>query len=101
MENKEKDRKRLSTFVDKQVRLLQKKVLDISELVVPAANYSTFRSKILGITNDFRRELEKELELNYTIKFDPKIVCEDIVEVTNFKGQPLVFKERKGEGNGN
>jgi hypothetical protein len=94
METKDKDKQRLSAFIDKQVKSLQSRVLGLSEVVVPVANYPQFRSKILGMTNDFRRELEKELSQSYFIKFDPKIICEDVVEIVNANVQPLV---RKGE----
>jgi hypothetical protein len=92
-----KDRQRLSNFIDKQVRILQKKILDISELVVPSDHYSAFRSKVLGMTNDFRREFEKELSQNYSVKFDPKVIYEDVVEIVNYNTQPLA---RKGDRHG-
>lgn len=83
MESKNKDKKRLACYLEKQTKTLQKKILDLSELVIPQSNYPQFRSKILGITNDFRREVDREIELNYSVSFDPRTICEDIVEITN------------------
>ena len=46
MDIKNKDKKRLACYLERQTKALQKKILDISELVIPQTNYPQFRSKI-------------------------------------------------------
>jgi len=94
MDKATRDRQRLLESIDKRVKSLQKQILDISELVVPAANWKAVRSKLLGVTNDIRREISTEVELNYTIEYTPKTILEDIIEVNGAKFQSVVYKER-------
>jgi hypothetical protein len=81
MEKENKDNRRLFDFVDKQTRLIQKQVLDLIEVSVPVENWKAMRSKILGITSDFRRNIENEISINYKVKFDPDVIYEDVVRV--------------------
>jgi hypothetical protein len=95
MENKlDRDKQKLLGFIEKSLKSLQKQVLDLTEIAVPPQNWKALRSKILGITNDFRRDIEDELAQNYNVKFTPSTVYEDLVIVQN--------KARKGnDDNGN
>lgn len=79
----DKDLKTLNVFLERQVKFLQKQILDLTEVTVPQTNWKALRSKLLGVTNDFRRDLQNELETNYKIKFDPKDLFEDVIEVKN------------------
>lgn len=87
---------KLQSFLEKQVKILQKKILDLSEVVLPSDNYKPFRSKILSATNDMLRDLQAEIDKNYNINYNPSIIHEDIVVI-----QPSKFdysykgKERK------
>lgn len=83
----DRNKKKLSDFVERQIKSTQKQILDIAELVIPQGNWKAFRSKVLGITNDLRRELEKEIETNYSVKYDPRVVYEDVIEVQPAKKQ--------------
>lgn len=100
MDKQDKDRKRLSDSIDRYIKSLQKQILDISELVVPPTNWKAFRSKILGISNDIRRDLVSEIDLNYTVQFTPKTISEDIIEIKSSKFQSLNYKAGAMEDNG-
>lgn len=81
MESLKSGKTYLTDSIDKNIKLLQKQLLDISELVVPQTSWKAFRSKVLGISNDVRREIITDIELNYEIKHTPNTVYEDVIEV--------------------
>lgn len=88
MQKETKDNRRLFEFVDKQTRLIQKQILDLAEVSVPPENWRAMRSKILGITSDFRRNFENEVLVNYKVEYDPDVIYEDVVEIrSNLKGK--------------
>lgn len=89
MENS-RDQQKFFDFIERQVKSTQRQILDLTEIAVPADSWRVMRSKILGITNDLRRNLEDEVINNYNIKFDPSTICEDIIEVKKIK---LGFKD--------
>jgi len=96
-----KDKERLANQISSEIKLLQKQVLDLSELVVPNERWGYFRKKILDITNNARRNIESKLIRDYQVKYDPTDICEDVVEVrqrkiSNFN--KLVDKEGKENG---
>jgi hypothetical protein len=93
----DRDKAKLSSFLERNLKVIQKRILDLSEVAIPKQNYSAFRSKILGITNDFRRDLEKELLDNYNIKYSPKTVVEDIVTIVDADKKPLTLKIKERE----
>lgn len=90
-----KDKQRLSDTLDRHIKALQKQILDITEIVVPSQNWKAVRSKLLGVTNDVRREIVNEIDLNYSIEYTPKTISEDIIEVNGAKFQGVSYKERK------
>ena len=77
----DRNQQKLFTFIDKNFNKLQKKILDLSEIVVPQGNWDKYRAKVLRISNDIRRDIEQEVLDNYNLKFDPKTVYEDVIEV--------------------
>ena len=83
----------LSDSVDRQIKLLQKQLLDISELVVPQSSWKAFRSKVLGISNDIRRDIITDIDLNYKVEYTPNTIYEDVVEVVSCSKQGI-----KGKG---
>lgn len=93
----DRDKVKLSSFLEKNLKSLQKRILDLSEVVIPKQNYPAFRSKVLGITNDFRRDLEKEIIDNYSVKYDPKTLVEDVVRVINPENLPLTIRIKDKE----
>ena len=74
-------------------------MLNLSEMLVPNDKWESYRSRILDITNNARRNMEEELKQNYNIKYDPAVVCEDIVEVRSPATRSLSNKLRRGKGN--
>lgn len=94
MDRENRDQKKLFDFLQKEIRQLQKQILDLTEVSVPPNNWRVMRSKILGITNDLKRSLEQEILLNYNITFNPTSVCEDIIVIQNSLNQSLKGKER-------
>jgi hypothetical protein len=81
METEKLGKIHLTDSIDKQIKLLQKQLLDISELVVPQTSWKAFRSKVLGISNDIRRDIITDVELNYKVIYEPNTVYEDVIEV--------------------
>jgi hypothetical protein len=100
MDKVTKDKQRLAESLDRHIKALQKQILDITELVVPQQNWKAVRSKLLGVTNDIRRDLTLDIELNYSITYTPKTVSEDVIEVNGSKFQGVSYKERRGNSNG-
>ena len=77
-----KGKERLKKSIGQEVKSIQKQVLDYAELVIPNRElYSQFRRKVLDVTNDIRRNLEVDIDLNYSIDYDPKTQCEDVILV--------------------
>ena len=81
----DRDKTKLFAFIESQVKNIQRQILDLTEVTVPPDNWRVMRSKILGITNDLRRDIEQELNLNYDLKYNPTTIYEDIVQVKNYK----------------
>jgi len=95
-----KGKERLRQRIQQEFKLINKQILDLSELVVSKEQYPQFRKKVLNITNDIRRNIEQDIELNYDISYDPATICEDIVIVG--KGNQRIDYRRKGkDGKGN
>lgn len=89
---------KLNSFLEKQVKILQKKILDLSEVVIPQDNYRPFRGKILSATNDMLRDLQAEIDKNYNVNYDPKVIHEDVIEIRPMtKGKD----DKRGNGYGN
>lgn len=76
-----RDEKKLFDYIDKHFNKLQKKTLDLSELVIPTENWDKYRAKMLRIANDVRRDIQQEISDNYNLKFSPKVIYEDVIEV--------------------
>jgi hypothetical protein len=80
---KDRHKEKLFLFLDQEIKSLQKRVLDLSEVAIPEETWRAFRSKILGVTNDLKREIQKEITNNYMVKYDPKVVYEDVIVISN------------------
>lgn len=79
----DRDKQKFLNFLEKSLKSTQKQILDLAEVAAPQQGWKALRSKILGATNDFRREIEEEIDRNYKIKFDPQVTYEDIVIIKN------------------
>ena len=87
----------LQAFLEKNFKSIQKQILDIAEFCIPQENYKAFRSKLLGITNDFKRDLDLELNEKYNINLKTDQVSDNIIVVKNSNLHSINGKERKGE----
>ena len=85
MEKVNRDRTKFVEFVERQIKFVQRQILDLTEVSIPQDNWKVMRSKILGVTNDLRREIEQELDKNYSIKYSPSVIYEDVIEVISGK----------------
>lgn len=85
-------KKKFSLFLQSEIKSLQKQILDLAEIAVPASNWKPLRSKLLGVTNDFRRDIEQELNKNYNIKYAPGTQYEDVVQI-----KPIIKSNSKVE----
>lgn len=92
-----KGKERLRHRIQQEFKSINKQILDLAELVVSQEQYPQFRKKILNITNDVRRNIEQDLDLNYDVSYDPATICEDVVIVG--QGKHRIDKNRKGLGN--
>lgn len=91
-----KGKERLRLRIQQEFKSINKQILDLAELVVSQEQYPQFRKKILNITNDIRRNIEQDLELNYNVDYDPRTICEDIVVIG--PGKNRINKNRRGSG---
>lgn len=95
-----KGKERLRHRIQQEFNSINKQILDLAELVVSQEQYPQFRKKILNITNDIRRNVEQDLELNYDVSYDPATICEDVVIVGqgNHKLRNRKGTEKDGKG---
>lgn len=95
-----KGKERLRQRIQQEFKSINKQILDLSELVVSQEQYPQFRKKVLNITNDIRRNIEQDLELNYEVSYDPATICEDIV-IIGKGNQRLDYKGNGKDGKRN
>jgi len=75
-----RDREKLKTFIHSEITKLFSAVLDYTEVAVDGKErYMNLRSKILKVGNDTIREIKKELDTRYVVKFDPQTM--DVIVV--------------------
>lgn len=78
-DNIDKHKEKLMRTVSDEVTALFEKVLDYAEVAVPNGDqYKKLRSKILRIGNNCIRNLGKEINVRYDIKYIPP--AETIIE---------------------
>ena len=93
----DKGKERLKDSIKSEMRSVQKQVLDYAELVISNRDqYQQFRRKVLDVTNDIRRNLELDIDINYSISYSPATECEDVVIIG--KNVCIDYK-RTGRGN--
>lgn len=79
-EQKDRNKEKLMKTVSEHVTNLFEKVLDFAEVAVPNNDqYKKLRSKILRIGNNCIRDIGKEVNSNYEVKYIPP--AETIIEV--------------------
>jgi len=85
----------LNKVIDSIYKETQRKILDFAECAIEGKDrWKAVRSRVLGVTNSAKRELKDELQRNWTVKFTPKTVVEDVIQV----GRPVKEKEIKNDG---
>lgn len=82
----------LSKTIESIIKKAQKEILDNAECAIEGKDrWTAVRSRILGATNNALREMKKELQRNWLVKYTPHTVYEDVVEVVS----PVQGKENK------
>lgn len=72
----------LQGFVKDEITHFFEKVLDFAEVAIGDKNvYKSFRAKVLRLGNNAIRACSKEIEMNYTVKWDPQVKSEDVIEI--------------------
>jgi hypothetical protein len=78
----DKNKEALQSFVKDEITHFFEKVLDFAEVAIGDKNvYKSFRAKVLRLGNNAIRATSKEIDMNYTVKWDPQVKSEDIIEI--------------------
>jgi len=78
----DKSKERLKETISKEITKLFDGVLHYAELAILKKEiYDRFRSKVLRLGNNAIRACNKEIDLNYTVTWDPVIQSEDLIEI--------------------
>jgi len=85
----------LNKIIDNVYKETQRKILDFAECAIEGKDrWKAVRSRILGVTNTAKRELKEELQRNWTVKFTPNTIVEDVIQIE----RPVKEKEIKNDG---
>jgi hypothetical protein len=80
----DKHKEKLNRAISDEITVLFEKVLDYAEVAVPNNDqYKKLRSKILRVGNNCIRNIRKEIEIRYDVKYIPP--AETIIETKLFK----------------
>lgn len=75
----DKHKEKLNKAISDEITILFEKVLDYAEVAVPNTDqYKKLRSKILRVGNNCIRNVKKEIETRYEVKYNPP--SETIIE---------------------
>jgi hypothetical protein len=75
----DKHKEKLNRAISDEITVLFEKVLDYAEVAVPNNDqYKKLRSKILRVGNNCIRNIRKEIEIRYDVKYVPQ--AETIIE---------------------
>ena len=75
----DKHKEKLNRAISDEITVLFEKVLDYAEVAVPNNDqYKKLRSKILRVGNNCIRNVRKEIEVRYDVKYIPP--AETIIE---------------------
>jgi hypothetical protein len=79
-----RSKEKLQKYIRNEITKIFSSVLDYAEVAVDGKErYTNFRSKVLKISNDSIRDIERELALRYTVNYIPP--AEDVVVVKQQK----------------
>jgi len=80
VEKTDKHKEKLIRSISDEVTILFEKVLDYAEVAVPNADqYKKLRSKVLRVGNNCIRNISREVQSRYVVKYDPP--AETIIEI--------------------
>jgi len=80
----DRHKEKLNRAISDEITVLFEKVLDYAEVAVPNNDqYKKLRSKILRVGNNCIRNVKKEIEFRYDVKYIPP--AETIIETKIFK----------------
>jgi len=87
MTNKvDKHKEKLNRVISDEITVLFEKILDYAEVAVPNNDqYKKLRSKILRVGNNCIRNVSKEINTRYDIKYNPP--AETIIETKIYKAK--------------
>jgi len=75
----DKHKEKLNRAISNEITILFEKVLDYAEVAVPNNDqYKKLRSKILRVGNNCIRNVKKEIDVRYDVKYIPP--AETIIE---------------------
>jgi len=75
----DKHKEKLNRAISDEITVLFEKVLDYAEVAVPNSDqYKKLRSKILRVGNNCIRNVKKEVDTRYDVKYNPP--AETIIE---------------------
>ena len=78
----DRSKETLNGFVKDEITHFFEKVLDFAEVAIGDKNvYKSFRAKVLRLGNNAIRACNKEIDMNYTVKWDPQVKSEDVIEI--------------------
>jgi hypothetical protein len=78
-EKVDRHKEKLIRAVSEEITILFEKVLDYAEVAVPNNDqYKKLRSKILRVGNNCIRNIGKEINMRYSVKYEPP--AETIIE---------------------
>jgi len=76
----DRHKEKLIKSISDEITVLFEKVLDYAEVAVPNADqYKKLRSKVLRVGNNCIRNISKEVQARYVVKYDPP--AETIIEI--------------------
>jgi len=80
MDKLDKHKDKLNKAISEEITILFEKILDYAEVAVPNhEQYKKLRSKILRVGNNSIRNLSKEINSRYDIRYNPS--AETIIEI--------------------
>lgn len=80
----DKHKEKLIRAISEEITVLFEKVLDYAEVAVPNNDqYKKLRSKILRVGNNCIRNVGKEINVRYDVKYNPP--AETIIETKAYK----------------
>lgn len=75
----DRSKEKLKRFIDSKITKMFTGVLDYAELVIEDSRWKAYRSKVLKLANDTIRDMQREIDDNYSMSYLPP--AEDVIVV--------------------